>query len=442
MSDELTTGQLPATEPVVAAQPALAAGGEDVTPTLSQIIVVALIAIVFTAVWLGIYEFLDRVIWESPFVAQNRWTLPALVLFFSLIVGLAQKYLHAPNVIHGGAVESLTGEEAQISTRIPFVGTLVSSYASLLSGASVGPEGALAFLVLQISTWFHRRIRASKKTMPGFAMAALASAYNGLVGSPLFSGVLATELRVGGVGDNAIVFVVWNLLAGVIGYLFFTLLGLPTFAKELALPPVDDLTLLYVIIAFLLGILGALVAVTISLLFNAFEIGLARIFKDQVIWRILAAGVVISIVGYFVPEVLFAGETQIFPMIDNPAQYGVLMLIGLGLLKLIMLGLSFKSGYMGGPIFPILFASTMFGLALSLLFPTVPVSIFVLCTEAAVVTLALRAPLTAILLVSVVGTATPNEIALLVLSAVTSMVLGVVLMRLRAKRAAARELAA
>lgn len=427
--------------PSVSAE-AAAATSEDVTPKLSQIILIALIAIVFTAVWLGIYEFLNQIIWNDAYVEQHRWTLPALVLFFSLIVGLAQKYLHAPTVIHGGAVESLTGEEENISDRIPFVGTLVSSYASLLSGASIGPEGALAFLVLQIATWVHRRIRAAKKTMPGFAMAAMASAYNGLVGSPIFSSVLATELRVGGVGDNAIVFIVWNLLAGVIGYLFFTLLGLPTFAKELALTPVDELTIGYVIIAFLLGILGALIAIVMALLFKGFEIGLERIFKHRVIWRILAAGVVISIVGYFYPEVLFAGETQIFPMIDNPAQYGVTMLIGLGLLKLIMLGLSFKSGYMGGPIFPILFASTMFGLALSLLFPTVPVSIFVLCTEAAVVTLALRAPLTAILLVSVVGTATPNEIALLVLSAVTSMVLGVVLMRLRAKRAAAREIAA
>lgn len=424
------------------AEPAVAESGVGITPKLWQIIVVALIAIAFTALWLGSYEFLNKIIWESDFVEQNHWTLPVLVMFFSLIVGLAQKYLGAPNVIHGGAVESLTGEEEKLSGRIPFVGTLISSFGSLLSGASVGPEGALAFLVLQISTWLHKSIGASKKSMPGFAMAGLASAYNGLVGNALFTGVLATELRVGGVGDNAIVFVVWNLLAGVIGFLFFKLLGLPTFAQEVAFTPVNELTLSYVLIAFLLGIMGALIALLIGVLFKGFEVVIERIFTGKVVWRILAAGVVISIVGYFVPEVLFAGETQIFPMIDNPAQYGVQMLIGLGLLKLVMLGISFKSGYMGGPVFPILFASTMFGLALSLLFPTVPVSIFVLCTEAAVITLALRAPLTAILLVSVVGTATPNEVALLVLSAVTSMILGTILLRARAQRNRASEAAA
>jgi H+/Cl- antiporter ClcA len=97
------------------------------------------------------------------------------------------------------------------------------------------------------------------------------------------------------------------------------------------------------------------------------------------------------------------------------------MLLLLAILKILLLGLSFKSGYIGGPIFPILFASTMVGLALSLAFPDVPVGIFVLCIEAAAVTLALGAPLTAIVLVAVVGTADAYMIGLFTLSAVVAM---------------------
>ena len=380
---------------------------------------------------------LNKVIWENDFVAQNRWTLPVLVLFFSLLVGLAQKYLGAPNVIYGGAAESVTGEDEQPSAASPvsWHTALVLRLAALRRERR--SEGALAFLVLQISTWLHKRLRASRASAPGFAMAAMASAYNGIVGSALFTGVLATELRVGGIGQKAMEFLIWNLLAGAIGFLFYALLGLHTFATYVSFTPVGELTLSYVLIAILLGILGALMAVLIGVLLKVFEQVMERAFKEKVVWRILAAGVVISIVGYFVPQVLFAGETQIFPMINNPAQYGVPMLVMFGLLKLMMFALAFKSGYIGGPTFPVLFAATMFGLALSLLFPTVPVSIFVLCTETAAITLALRAPLTAILLVTVVGTASPNEIELLVVSAVTSMILGILIARARARRSGA-----
>lgn len=432
------TEQTNTLEDAIAATPAEQAdtpsADEGIGPKFWHIIVVAFISIAFTAVWLGVFNVLNQAIWASDFVTQNRWMLPVLVLSFSLIVGLAQKYLGAANAIHGGAIEAVAGEEPKSTGRPPFWGTLISSYASLLSGASIGPEGALAFLVVQIATWLEKRIRIAKDQTAGFEMAALASAYNGLIGSPLFTGVLATEMRIGGSSARIMTFIVWNLLAGTIGYLFYTLLGLPVFAKEVAFTPVDELTAGYVFIAIVLGLIGALMGILLAVLMRIFDRGMTRLFQDKVILRVMAAGVIISIVCYFVPEVMFTGESQIFPMINNPAQYGVATLIGLGVLKLVMLALSFKSGYVGGPVFPVLFAGTMFGLALSLMFPTVPVSIFVLCIEAAAISLMLRAPLTAVLLVSVVGTATPNEGALIVLSSVTAMIVGIGLSQLRAKR--------
>ena len=110
---------------------------------------------------------------------------------------------------------------------------------------------------------------------------------------------------------------------------------------------------------------------------------------------------------------MFAGETQIFPMIKNPAQFGVWLLLLFALLKILLLALSFKSGFLGGPTFPTQFSATMVAMALSLLFPTIPVSILVLCIESAAVALLLNAPLTAILLVAVMGTVDPFIIALM-----------------------------
>jgi H+/Cl- antiporter ClcA len=325
------------------------------------------------------------------------------------------------------------GHEGNYKT---FPGTLLSSFFSLFSGASVGPEGPLAFLIMEISAWIREKLAISKDTAFGFDVAALSSAYNGIIGSPLFSAVFATEFNVG--NKNALTFLAWNLIAGVIGFFIFSLLGLHSFAGFLIFPAIPEITLLYVIYAIVLGILGALVAIFMGIVMKGMGIAMEKAFKDKIITRILFAGVIIAGVCYFIPELMFSGETTIHAIVENPAEFGILMLLLMAVLKIILLALSFKSGFLGGPIFPTLFACTMIGLALSLVFPTVPVGIFVLCTMGAVITLALGAPLTAILLVIVIASTNPNMSALIVLSSVVALIIGITVRQNRERRIAGK----
>jgi H+/Cl- antiporter ClcA len=408
---------------------------QNINPKIWQIIFIAIIAIVFTSVWLETYIYLNAVIWMNDYVQANPWTIIVGVLVFSLLVGLCGKYLQAPNVIHGKFTDSMKGE-GQEGNYKTFPGTLLSSFFSLFSGASVGPEGPLAFLIMEISAWIREKLSISKDTALGFDVAALSSAYNGIIGSPLFAAVFATEMNIG--KKDSLTFLAWNLIAGVIGFFIFSLLGLHSFAGFLIFPPIIEITLPYVIYAVALGILGALVAIFMGIVMNGMGIAMERAFKDKIITRILFAGAVIAGVCYFIPELMFSGETTIHAIVENPAEFGILMLLLMAVLKIILLALSFKSGFLGGPIFPTLFACTMIGLALSLIFPTVPVGIFVLCTMAAVVTLALGAPLTAILLVIVIASANPNMSALLVLSSVVALILGITVRQMREKRVAGK----
>src|SRR6266566_1303692 len=408
-------------------------------PKIWMVILLAVVAIIFTAVWLGIYEFLNKAIWSNGFVTSNTWTIPVGVLFFSLLVGLAQKYLRAPTVIDGGAMAAMKGGGHDKTDYTTFPGALLTSFCSLLSGASVGPEGALGALVQDITAWTGEKLKVTEESKLGLSLAALASAYNGIIGSPLFTGVLATEFQIGG-KELGLAFLAWNLLAGVIGYFFFTLLGLPVFAQSIAFTPISTLKPEYALYAILLGLVGALLTLLIAMSFQAFGRVMGR-FGERVVLRTMVAAVVIAIVVYFYPELMFDGYSQIKPIIQNPAQYGVLLLLLFALLKILLLGLSFKSGYLGGPTFPTLFSCTMVAMALSLLFPAIPVSIRVLCIESAAVGLLLSAPLAAILLVAVVGTADPYLIALLCLSTVTSMFVGFGVKRLMARRAADKEAA-
>ena len=72
-------------------------------PRIRMVILLALVAIIFTALWLGVYGWLNNAIWKNSFVTSNKWTIPVGVLFFSLLVGLVQKYLRAPGAAASAA---------------------------------------------------------------------------------------------------------------------------------------------------------------------------------------------------------------------------------------------------------------------------------------------------------------------------------------------------
>lgn len=384
------------------------------------LVVIGIITAAFTGIWLGIYDWLNVLIWSNNYVQTHRFVIPIGVLVFTLLIGLSQKYLHAPDMIHGGGlVDALQGGNKKVNLKT-FPGTLIVSYLSILSGASIGPEGSIGLLVTDIVAWFNNKIIKSEKNFQRFLSVGLASAYNGIIGNPLFTGILTTEIQ----KEGTMKAVIWNLLGGIIGFSFFTLLQIHVFAKYIPFNPIKTLKLEYFIYAFLLAFVGAVLAIFVVISFRFAENLLDRFFKTNMLFRILTAGGITAVVVYFFPEVMFAGETQIFPMIANPAAYGIVLLVVFAILKILLMALSFKSGYIGGPSFPLLFSSVMIGLALSLIFPWIPVSILIPCIEVSAFALALGAPLTAILLVAVINTADINSIALLVLSAVVGIGVG------------------
>ncbi len=406
--------------------------GERV-PKPRQIVIVAFITAAFSIVWFASLGILNTIFWKNDFVVANRWMIPVLVLIFSLLVGLCGKYLRAPNGIHGGLQEELKGGlELDYST---FPGALLTSFFSLLSGASVGPEGPLTVLVVDLTGWIGTKLKLAEQTMFGFIFAGIASAFNGLVGNPLFAALLATELDKGD-QKNVIQFLTWNLAAGAIGYIFFALIGFPAFASSIAFEPVNAFTLGYGLWAVTLGIVGVILAFFVGISFQSIGRVMDRVFKDRFIERVMAGGVIVAIVAYFLPEMMFSGEAQIHPIIDNAAAYGVVVLFAFAILKVLLLALSFKSGYLGGPIFPTLFASTMIALALNLLVPSVPISLFFTCIVAATVALVLDAPLAAILLTVTVATTTTYELGYIALATATALLIGGGIKRRMAQRAA------
>jgi H+/Cl- antiporter ClcA len=386
-----------------------------------MVVLVAVVAILFTIAWLWVWQNMNSLIWENSFVKENRWIMPAIVIALSILVGLCVKYLKAPTAMNGSLSESVAGEE-EVDWKT-FPGTLLTSFFSLLSGASVGPEGPLGFLVRQITGFFHDKLRLAKETWAGYSVAGLASAYNGIIGNPLFTALFATEMT----EKKNIHFVTWNLLAGIIGFFIFALLGFQSFFGAIPWTPMGDMLLVYLVYAVIMGAVGAGLAIFVAICMKASS-KLFGLFNDRVMVRILIGGAIIAAVSYFLPELMFSGEEQIYGIIDTAATYGIAMLLLFFVLKIVLFSISFRSGYLGGPIFPILFSCTMLALALSLAFPDVPIIIMVLCIEASAIAMALNAPLTAILLVGVVGSTgniNPMMFGLIVVAVVIAIMIGI-----------------
>ena len=400
--------------------------------TIGRILFIALIVGLFAVVWLASYSQLNSLIWDNYFVSHTRLMIPIGVMFFSLLVGLVGKTMHAPNMIEGSPVEAMAAGDT--TGYKSFWGALLSSFFSLVSGASVGPEGPLGVLAVYISEWLSVKLKLAKNAFIPASLAGMSSAYNGLIGNPLFAALFASEISG---GKGGLPMVASNLAAGAVGYLLFTLLNVPPFAGFLFEGEPVTLNMQMVLWAIILGAIGGAVAVYIGAAMRVVG-GLMARFAGRFMLRVLVAGGIVSVVCYFIPNLMFSGEDTIHAIIGNAAQVGIPMLLLMAMLKPLLLAISFKGGFLGGPIFPSLFSATMLALAVGLLFPNVPIEILVACAGAGVTTLVLKAPLTSILLMTVLARADANLMGLIVVAVVAAMILGMGFQRLTEQRKAAQ----
>ncbi len=182
-----------------------------------------------------------------------------------------------------------------------------------------------------------------------------------------------------------------------------------------------------------LGLIGG----AVGLLFMLSLSRLQRLFqpmKTHVVLRGLLGGLGMGLIGALLPLTLFSGESETTDLITHAAEIGVLMLIVLGVAKLFATSLLLATGWKGGYIFPIMFASVALGLAVSLLLPGVPVAVTVAATMAGALVAALKAPLFAALFTTVL---VQKETAPVIAVAVVVSALLAALLALRAARRAA-----
>ena len=399
-----------------------------------HVIVVAVIGAVSVLAWLTVYNLGNELIWQNEFVVANPWIFPAICMPLSLAVGLLVRYRNAPNNIKGSAMDSLFDDPSAIDwRRLPLA--IVTPLVSLFSGAVLGPEGGIGGIASQIGAAYGAAIKVPPERRPRLIFSAVASAFNGLIANPLFTGVLGTELIKDKTTSAATLPA--NLIGGAVGFLIFTGVGYPGLGNYLDLPQTAGFQISDVVLIVLLALVGLVLAIVAGAFFRVSANVFAR-FDDRVVLRALLAGVVFSIVGVTAPILMFSGETQIQTLVADPAKYGAGVLLLMALAKLALLSVAFKSGFFGGPTFPGIFASVSLALALSLVFPGLRLDILIGGVMAGFLTVLFKAPFMVILLTAFMLQANMDLVALIVLAVATVLIVQPILLDLIAARQAAR----
>jgi H+/Cl- antiporter ClcA len=383
-----------------------------------HVVIVAVVGAVAVLAWLLVFERANELLWDNEVVHANPWLFPAICLPFSLLVGLLVKYRHAPTTLDESLLDSLAGDVTKIDWRtLPT--NVVMAWASLFSGAVLGPEGGIGGIASKIAVLYGEKVGIPVEHRSRLVFSTIASAYNGLIANPLFTGVLGTELIPD--PESRSRNLPANLIGGAIGYMVFFAVGSTGLQDYLNLAETPSYTVVDVGLVVVFGLVGLVLALISGAMLRVAAAVFGR-FQGREVERALLAGVIFSAVGVFAPILLFSGETQVLEVAADPAKYGPAVLIAMALVKLALLAVAFKSGFLGGPTFPAIFASVCVALAISALAPGIPLDVIVGGVMAGFLLVLFKAPLMVILLVATMLQARLELIALILLAVAVVMV--------------------
>lgn len=316
--------------------------------------------------------------YSSPGWMGGHWWWVAVTAAGGLIVGLLRWLTRLPEKTPGLIADL---QDGYIDPRV-VPGILLVSTASLIGGASVGPEKALGSFGGGVGQWMSAKRGLDDDSRSINTLSGMAGAFGGLFSSPVIVVMLIVEVaRSGGakltkvlattILSSSISFGIYFAIAGAI---FLDIYEVPTFQYE-------DWQLLA-------GVGMGLLAAVVSTLLGVMVTGSAKVFQKLPVPGLIKpiiGGVLFGVIGVVLPLTMMTGSNQLAVVLRDGSALGLGLVVVLVIAKMITMGVSFGSGFIGGPIFPSLFIGGAAGVALNLAIPTLPLGLTFTCMLAAVV---------------------------------------------------------
>jgi len=330
---------------------------------------------------LGIGAIAGSFMWAQHYLIDLLWeSLPHRLgisgsLYFVLIpviggiaVGLGRKHLGD----HPQPIRTII-EKARAGEKLPGVHSAPIGYLlSLISlgfGASLGPEAALA----GITVGFGAKAKdVMAQTAHNFRLDEVQTPWRQLPG-------------------------VMALLAG---FLSFVVVAKPMFnLRYHYLPYTFSFSLPDMLFAVLLGAAGLVSGLFFVKSEPLFRWLLRPIEKRFVILGMLG-GVTLGLLGLISPFILFSGQRTLGDLFVQHAGLNGGLLILIGVLKLLATRINIATGWKGGQIFPMMFATAAIGVGVSQLFPAIHPMIAVAAIMTAAITVELESMIAGLVIVA------------------------------------------
>ncbi|MEC3856682.1 chloride channel protein [Bacillus sp. WOD8 KX774193] len=337
-----------------------------------------------------IWEYLPTIFASPPYYTICVTTIGGI------LVGLTQKYFGT----YPRLMPEVMGEykkTGRIEYRFVHKATLTAIIV-LIFGASLGPEAALVGIIGGLCTWVGDRFTFALKGMNELTEVGIGATLSVIFNAPLF-GYLAPNENEGeqinefSKGKKAIVYLA-TTFAGFSVYLLLSKFdNRGSFIVDFGKGSLS----LNEWIAFLpLASIGAI----FGFLYFKLEFILDKFihpFKEYKLTLGIIGGILLGIVGTFLPYTLFSGEHQLKELVVEWNQLSFWVLLLSGILKLCITAVCLNTGWRGGHIFPIIFAGSSIGYAIASIIPIDPIASVAVVTTA-ISSYALRKPIAITLL--------------------------------------------
>ncbi len=374
----------------------------------SQTLVLVLLAtLVGLGAGIGVYLFKLTINWIHALMfgilggqlqALGSWTILFIPVLGGILVGLFNRGFVREEAVHGTA--GIMQAVALSGGRLRYKHAPARAAASALSlgsGASVGPEDPAVQIGANIASMlgqlFHLSDDRIRMLVAAGAGSAIAAAFN----APIAGVFFALEIILGEITSSGL----WLILvASVVSSVFTQAVSgnFPAFqVPSYEFHSVWELPL-YLVLGLIAGPVSAMYA---NLLYWLQDFYNSLKIPDWV--KPASAGLVLGLSALFAPQILGTSYGSIEEIL-NKTDFSLGFLVLLALAKLILTPVSIGGGFKGGVFAPSLFTGAAlggaFGMAAAALFPALAIDprAFALVSMAAVLAGAVRAPLTAVIL--------------------------------------------
>ena len=348
-----------------------------------------------------------------PSLINFKYYTIIVCLMGGLLIGLwKDKYGDSPEELN--QVIKTVKQEHRYSYSNIFP-SIVSSILPLIFGASIGPEAGLTGIIAGLFTWMGDKFKIFNDELEELAQIGITATLGTIFVSPMFGFVEPIEneeSKLPKTSKNILYFVAILSSFGI-----FVLLNHLTHNKvglhSIGTATLSNLNYPGIIVLIILGVLLSYVYFVSRKLSK-------RIFKnlgDNFILKGLVGGLILGIIGTLLPFTMFSGEQQIYLLLDEGVQLGLIVLILTSILKIVLTNICIETGLKGGHLFPLVFSGTAMGYASGILLNMDPVISMSVVTTSFVAGI-LKKPIAVVLLLMIIFPM--NLIPLMLVSAVIS----------------------